>query len=240
MAGVDTLITDMDESGVDVSVVFGFPWKDISLAKMHNDYIIEAVKKYPGKLCGFACFDICNSDGWKEAQRCIESGLSGIGELACYETELNYNIINKLTPTAELCKDKKVPIMIHTNEPIGHQYPGKMKVTLRQIYELAKKFSDNKIILAHWGGGIFFYNLYKKEVKDILKNVYFDTAASPFLYNSQIYKIAVDIVGSNKILFGSDYPLIKPQRYFKEINDAGLSERDIKNICGLNGAALIK
>ncbi|MBW1649694.1 MAG: amidohydrolase family protein [Deltaproteobacteria bacterium] len=240
MAGADELITDMNKAKVNISVIFGFPWKDMELTKMHNDYIIESVKKYKNRLCGFACFDMYNSNGCKEAQRCVEAGLSGVGELACYESELDNNVINKLKPTARFCKDKDIAMMIHTNEPIGHQYPGKIKMTLSQIYNLAKNFSENKIILAHWGGGIFFYNLCKKETKDILKNIYFDTAASPFLYDDKIYKSAVDIIGSEKILFGTDYPLLKAQRYFKEINSAELSEKDIKNILGDNAAALIK
>jgi len=61
---------------------------------------------------------------------------------------------------------------------------------LKQIYNLVKRFPENKIVLAHWGGGIFFFNLLKKDVKESLKNVYFDTAASPFLYDTQIYRYA--------------------------------------------------
>jgi len=47
-------------------------------------------------------------------------------------------------------------------------------------------------------------------------------------------------VGFNKILFGSDFPLIKPSRYFKEMKDAGLSKDAIGKICGENAASLLK
>jgi len=240
MAGADDIITDMNKAKVNISVVFGFPWKDMELAKMHNDYIIESVRKYKNRLYGFACFDMYNANGCKEAQRCVEAGLIGVGELACYESELDDNIIDKLKPTAEFCKDKDIVIMLHTNEPIGHKYPGKIDITLKQIYNLTKSFSENKIVLAHWGGGILFYNLCKKETKNIFKNLYFDTAASPFLYDNRIYKSAADIIGSEKILFGTDYPLLKADRYFKEMKNAGLSEPAIKNILGKNAAELIK
>jgi len=33
--------------------------------------------------------------------------------------------------------------------------------TMTQIYETMARFPDNTIVLAHWGGGIFFYNLQK-------------------------------------------------------------------------------
>ena len=130
--------------------------------------------------------------------------------------------------------------MIHTNEPVGHPYPGKSPNTLFQIYSLVKRFAGNRIILAHWGGGPFFFGLLKKEMKNALTNVYFDTAASPFLYDPEIYRPAIQLVGPDKILFGSDFPLIKPARYLKEMKEAGLSKVEMKKICGKNAANLLK
>ena len=69
-----------------------------------------------------------------------------------------------------------------------------------------------------------FYAL-MPEVKAALKNVYFDTAASPFLYTPQVYGQVAQLVGAEKILFGSDYPLISQRRFFKEINGAGFIGR---------------
>ena len=86
---------------------------------------------------------------------------------------------------------------------------------------------------------MFFFNLLKKEVKESLKNVYFDTAASPFLYDPAIYRSAVQIVGAEKILFGSDYPLIKPRRYFEEMKSSGLPRSEMKRICGDNAARML-
>jgi predicted TIM-barrel fold metal-dependent hydrolase len=104
---------------------------------------------------------------------------------------------------------------------------------------MVNRFPLNKIVLAHWGGGIFFFKLLKKEVKEKLKNVYFDTAASPFLYDPEVYQIALKLAGPDKILFGSDYPLLPPARYFDEINKAELTDDEIKKICGLNAAKLL-
>jgi len=139
-----------------------------------------------------------------------------------------------LTPVMEICLKRNVPILIHTNEPVGHMYPGKAPMSHSGIYRFLKTFPDNRIILAHWGGGLFFFNLLKKEVKPVFKNVFFDTAASPFLYDPVIYKMASDIVGHEKILFGSDYPLINPERYFNELKESGLEKQIIDDICGGN------
>ncbi len=239
LAGAKEIVDSMDIEGVDKSVVFGFPWRSSDLSKRHNDYILEAVDRFPERLAGFCCIDPFNKEAVPEVVRCLEAGLSGIGEIALYQSGIDGASQEKLKPLMEICEDKNLPVLIHTNEPVGHYYPGKTPNTLEQIYSLVRKFSNNKIVLAHWGGGMFFFNLLKKEVKEYLKNVYFDTAASPFLYYPQIYQIAIQIIGKNKILFGSDFPLLKPARYFKEFEKAGLSKDEIKSICGNNAARLL-
>lgn len=239
LAGAEKLIEVMDENGVDKSVVFGFPWENDELFRMHNDYIIEAALKYPDRLIGFSCFDPFNSKAENETARCLDAGLKGVGELAFYTSGIDDESIKRLSPVMEICSQKGVPALIHTNEPVGHYYPGKTPNTLLEIYNLIKRFPENKIVLAHWGGGIFFFNLLKKEVKESMKNVYFDTAASPFLYDSKIYTQARDMIGAGKILFGSDFPLLKPARYFKEIKDAGLGKEDVEKILGANAKNLL-
>jgi predicted TIM-barrel fold metal-dependent hydrolase len=240
LVGAAEIIAAMDRQGVDKSVVFGFPWKNSQTVKEHNDYILDAVAKYPQRLIGLCCLDPFSRDAALEASRCLEGGLAGIGELAFYQSGIEDAAFDRLDPLMALCRDKALPILIHTNEPVGHVYPGKTPNTLRQIYDLIKRFPKNMVVLAHWGGGIFFFNLLKKDVKENLANVYFDTAASPFLYDPAIYRHAMEIVGLDKILFGSDFPLIDPTRYFKELEASGLSKTEIDAICGINAAKLLK
>jgi uncharacterized protein len=240
IVGASEVIRSMDEQGVDQSVVFGFPWKNSDIFRKENDYILDAVERYPGRLIGLCCLDPFNKFAINEVIRCLEQGLSGIGELAFYESGIDETALDKLAPLLEICRDKNLPALIHTNEPVGHIYAGKTPNTLSQIYRLVKRFPENKIVLAHWGGGIFLYNILKKEVKESLKNVYFDTAASPFLYDPEVYRYAIKLAGQNKILFGSDFPLIKPERYFNEMKKAGLTKAEMDSICGKNAATLLE
>ena len=239
IVGAKTIIDAMDEQGIDKSVVFGFPWKHSKIYCEHNDYIMNAVARYPDRLVGLCCFDPSDNAAATEVHRCIDGGLSGVGELAFYQSELDEAALNQLAPIMEICRRRDLPVLIHTNEPVGHIYPGKAPNTLGQIYDLIKRFQDNSIVLAHWGGGIFFFHLLKREVKDLFKNVAVDTAASPFLYDPVIYRHAVDIFGSEKILFGSDFPLLNPSKYFEEMGKAGLPKDQIESICGLNAKKLL-
>jgi predicted TIM-barrel fold metal-dependent hydrolase len=110
---------------------------------------------------------------------------------------------------------------------------------LERFYELILSFPRLPILLAHWGGGLPFYEL-MPEVAKAMANVYYDTAASPFLYSKKIYAIASKIVGAEKILFGTDFPLIRPQRYFQELEESGLSGEDREKILGLNLSRLLR
>ena len=109
---------------------------------------------------------------------------------------------------------------------------------LERFYELILSFPNLSVLLAHWGGGLLFYEL-MPEVAKTMANVYYDTAASPFIYSKKIYAIASEIVGAEKILFGTDFPLIRPQRYFQELEASGLSEEDQKKILGLNFSKIL-
>jgi predicted TIM-barrel fold metal-dependent hydrolase len=190
-------------------------------------------------LIGFCCLDPAHPQAAAEAERCLDAGMSGIGELAFYCSELDCACVDSLEPIMALSRQFQKPVMIHTNEPVGHHYPGKTPNTLAQIYALIDRYPDNRIILAHWGGGLFFFNLLKKEVRQKLTNVWFDTAASPFLYEPTIYFQAIQLAGTEKILWGSDFPLLPPRRYFDEMQKAGLSNEALKAIRGGNAAVLL-
>lgn len=240
MVGADQLVAAMDQNNVDKAVTFGFPWCDGDTVRRHNDYILEAVGRYPDRLIGFGCLDPLEKNAPAEARRCLASGLAGIGELAFYDSDIDERCIAALEPVMDLCRQYDCPLMIHTNEPVGHQYPGKAPNTLLGIYRFLKRFPGNRIILAHWGGGIFFYGLLKKETTRVMANVWFDTAASPYLYRPAVYQTAISILGPEKVLFGTDYPLIPPARYLKEIDQAGLTSEDKERIVYANAVELLK
>ena len=239
LVGMGSLIETMNDEKVEKSVIVGFPWEKEDHFRRHNDYIIEAVNKHPDRLIGFCSFSPRSRLGGKEAERCLEAGLSGVGELAFYHSALDDKDIEGLKDMMAVCAQLDAPVMLHTNEPVGHKYPGKTPINLAQFYRLVESYPKNRIVLAHWGGGLFFYALMKKEVKEVLGNVWFDTAATPYLYRPEVYKMACEIVGFERLLFGSDYPLLKPGRYFDEMASVQLSDRAVRRICGENAADLL-
>lgn len=239
LVGASRTLEMMDAQGVGKSVIFGFPWCNIETCRRNNDYILEEVSRHPDRLLGFCCVDPLHPEAAGEVERCLQAGLHGVGELAFYTSGIDARCLEGLEPVMALARRFDRPVMLHTNEPVGHQYPGKSPNTLAQIYALVRRFAENRIILAHWGGGIFFYALLKKEVRESLANVWYDTAASPYLYRPQIYAQAMDLAGEEKILLGSDFPLLTPERYFKEMDQAGLPQAQKHSVCGANAARLL-
>ena len=239
LAGVTEILQYMDTAGIDRSVVFGFPWQDGDLVMRHNDYVLDAVHRYPDRLVGLCCFSPLLQSAAKETERCLHAGLAGIGELAVYGDGLTKAVCDQMEEVMAITLDLGAIVLLHTNEPVGHHYPGKAPMTLGQIYAFIKRYSSNRIVLAHWGGGLPFYALMKREVKGALENVWFDTAASPYLYDPGIYAVVGNILGFEKILFGSDYPLLGFSRYFEEMEKAGMSMDEVAQVCGKNAALLL-
>lgn len=236
MVTAEGLIQAMDEGGVDVSWALGFPWVKEENAALHTDYLARAVKEGGGRLRGLACVHPPADWAGRQAQRALDLGLHGLGELAFYDSDLDNRA---LAPLLELCAEAGVPLLLHTNESVGHKYPGKAPMTLAALYELVKAHPRTKLVLAHMGAGLFMYSLLKKEVSQALAKVWIDTAAAPFLYQPRAYALAVELLGADKVLLGSDYPLLKVERYRKELASAGLAERDLELIMGRAAAKLI-
>lgn len=239
LVDTDKLLEFMDQSGVHAAVIFGFPWKQEETARRHNDYVLESAARAPQRLIPLACFDPLAPWAVKEASRCLELGAAGLGELAVYEGCEEDRAVRAYEALMALCRSPKRLLLLHANEPVGHAYPGKAPFGVRFYYQLAALCRDVPLILAHWGGGLFFYELLKKEAPETLAHVFYDTAASPFLYRSAVYRQAIDIVGFERILFGSDYPLLAPSRYEKDMDEAGLNAGEKAAILGGNAARLL-
>jgi uncharacterized protein len=234
----EDLLEIMDREGVHRSVICGFPWEDPALCREGNDFLWGCQARYPGRFLPLACFSLRSlREAEKERDRCLTKGFAGIGELAFYRGGLSSEKIRRLTAVLNPLRGKGVPVLLHTHEPVGHEYPGKSGGALLPVFRLLQALPDVTFVLAHWGGGFFFYEL-MPEVARAAAGVFYDTAASPFLYRPLIYSLALKIVGAGRILFGSDYPLLSPKRYFCEMAEARLLAPVRARIQGLNAQRL--
>ena len=223
IASTQDLLAAMDRDGVERAVVMGMGWTDRQTATEANDYIIQAVGDYPGRLTGFCSVNPAwGEPAVAEAKRCAAAGLAGIGELHADTQGFDITDASVMAPVMDLARSTAMPVLVHASEPAGHQYPGKGNTTPDKLYRFIQNFPDNVIICAHWGGGLPFYSL-MPEVPEVLKNVYFDSAASPLLYRPEVFATVAGLAGSGKVLFASDYPLMEASRPLEQVRSAGLA-----------------
>lgn len=239
LATADDLIADMDKEGIDVSVVLNIGWRSHELCIETNNYVMEAIARYPNRLVGFCTVQpLAGEKALVELERCVQGGVKGIGELRCDIQGFDLADETTMRPIAQMAVEHHLVLLTHSSEPVGHSYPGKGGITPDILYRFIQTFPDLSVVCAHWGGGLPFYAL-MPEVSRALSNVHFDTAASPFLYQDAIFEHMLAIVGADKILFGSDHPLIGQNRIVQSIRSLGLPEEAESMILGGNAERIL-
>jgi predicted TIM-barrel fold metal-dependent hydrolase len=239
LATAEELLASMDEASVDMSVALNIGWTSHEMCVRTNDYLLEAASLHPDRLIPFCALQPKSAaTAVEELQRCAESGARGIGELRPDIQGFSLADGPLLSPIVEIAVARQMIILTHVSEPVGHTYSGKGTVTPEQPYRFAAEFPQAVLVCAHWGGGLPFYSL-MPEVRETLSNVYFDTAATQYLYHSTIFSVVGDIVGPERILFGSDYPLTSQKRATQEMDKAELSPDIRQLIAGGNAKRLL-
>lgn len=239
IATAEDLLASMDGAGVDISVVCGFAWSDADLCRRHSDYLLEEAAKPGGRLIPFATIQPTAEDARDEFKRLASKGARGLGELR--PASQGYSLID--SGGADLlawgADAFDLTILFHSSEPVGHAYAGKAGLPVDQLYRFVSDFPGVTVIAAHWGGGLPFYAL-MPEVRESLAQTYFDTAATSFLYSPDVYARGVDLVGAERILFGSDFPLVSQERALQELRDAPIDDDSRRLIEGENAQRLLR
>jgi hypothetical protein len=137
---------------------------------------------------------------------------------------------------AKLAAQHGLALLFHVTEPAGHHYPGKYGLSLASFVRFASAHKRLAIIGAHIGGGLPLF--VEREARPTVAHVAIDTAARGYLYTPDEYRLAL-IRAPEKVLFGSDYPLLSQK---KEIEGIRVDTRDpstVDAVLGLNAARLL-
>jgi predicted TIM-barrel fold metal-dependent hydrolase len=218
------------------AVTAGFGFLNESDAREQNDYILAVADEYPAVI-PFVNINLSWSNWFDEAKRLLQYGARGFGELRPGGQGWD-PLDSEAKRLYELADDNDVPLLWHTSEPFGHTYPGKTGgITPYSLLMCATEFPKVTMIGAHLGGGVPFF-LQMPEIRRATPNLLFDTAAGPLLYGKRCVSRLVDLVGADRVLFASDFPLRNPLNDLKLAFD-GLSEEDAYAIGVFNGRRVL-
>jgi hypothetical protein len=237
VATAEDLLQNMNDAGVDVSVALGFAWREHELCVRHNDYLLEAAAKSGGRIVPFGTINMSadEADVAKEVARCVAAGAKGLGELRPESQgwDLNGEPRARL---AALAKEHRLMLLFHVTEVGGHEYPGKEGLQLGAFYRFALEHPDLAIVGAHFAGGLPFA---MPEAPQVSLTAFADTAARRFLYPEDVYGDVIARWGAERLLLGSDFPLVSQKGQIEEVRANVSGEREQALVLGGNAARLL-
>jgi len=237
-ASVSDLLSDMDREGVEKCVLMGWYWENQETCDLQNGWYIDWVKGHPDRLLGFATIQpAAGEKGLIGLRKAFDQGLCGIGEL--FPMAQGFALDGpEFQRVIAIAIERDAPINFHVTDPLAITRAVTKPTPLEGFVKLAKAFPSAKLILSHWGGGLPFYEL-NPGIRANLKNVVYDCSASPLLYEKRIFRQVIDLVGADRVLYGSDYPLLLYPResrtpefktFLNEILTAGLTADEREQI----------
>lgn len=235
-----TMLRAMDAAGIERCVLLGWYWEWQETCVWHNAVMAEWLRASPDRFSAFACVQpLGGAAALEDLRRARGMGFSGIGEV--FPAAQGFAMDNPAwEKVLEWTAAEKMPVNIHVPEVEGRDYPGYVAASLRDYQRLARTHPKVNFIFAHWGGLLPLMTP-SAEARAHLRNVYYDSAASPLLYDPAVYRHVVDVVGAERILFGSDYPLrVFPReqkepdftRPLAEAQKSGLTKKELELVLG--------
>lgn len=207
-----------------------------------NDYVAEIAHQYADQFIGFA-----SVDPWKgktavlELERSVkELGLRGLKLHP--NTQAFFPNDPHFYPLWAKCADLGIPVLFHSGqtgvgarEPGGGGYKLKYSQPIPYIDDIAADFPSLTIIMAHpavpWQEEQLSVALHKG-------NVYIDLSGwSPKYFRPILVQYARSIL-KDKMLFGSDYPVLQPERWLKDFETLGFND-DVQQMILLDNARKI-
>lgn len=232
-ADAEDLVARMDADGVDCSWVCGFGFQDMGLCRECNDYVLDAARRYPGRIAPLAVVPPLHRETEGEVLRCRDAGAVGVGEIFPTGQGWSLTDIRQTWPLAGVCAEAGMVLLVHTAEPVGHEYPGKGAEGPKEAAAFCENHPEVTVVFAHWGGGLWLYEL-MPEMRVMLANAWYDTAATPFLYDPGVFDAVFAAGVGEKLLYGSDFPILGRGRYEKLLGSTALGLREREALFGGN------
>lgn len=201
---VEGLLQEMDRANVERAVLLGWYWANAATCELQNRFYADCVRRHPDRLSAFATLQPLagREDTLVELRRAYDDGLIGLGELSPHSQgyAVDHDVFQEVL---QLAAELRLPVNLHVTDPNSREYPGRVATPLEDFVSLAQVHPRVNFILAHWGG---LLPLRDPAVANA-SNIFYDTAASPLVYDDSVWQRVLAVVSPGHVLFGSDFPL---------------------------------
>lgn len=221
---LDDLIESTKEAGVEKFVIHSSAIKASQVEDVNNN----AAKNISENIAGFGTLHPDYKDFEKEIDRIISLGLKGIKLHPDFQF---FNIDDKRMYGAyEIIRDKKLPVLFHMGDE-KYDYS-----SAHRLLKVLKDFPGIIVIGAHLGGHMKW-----NETEELLlkKDIYMDTSSTSRKLGKDKIKSIIRKHGSEKILFGTDYPIERHKEGIENFLSLGLTDKENEDILYNNAYRLI-
>ena len=197
------------------------------MRRLSNDQVVEFAQANPDIAIPFASLNPNRgAEAVREAKRLVEAGV--VRGLKLHPPIQQFSPDDRVAyPLYEVFAEARLPVLFHTGHSgIGTGMRGGGGIRLKYgnpmpIDDVAVDFPDLPIILAHpsfpWQDEAISICLHKPQV-------YIDLSGwSPKYFSPTLVQYANTLL-KHKVLFGSDYPLLTPDRWLSDFQKIGIRD----------------
>ena len=198
--------------------------------KRINEFIAGVVNENKDSLIGLGTMHPESKTMEEDLEHLIELGLHGVklhADIQGFDVD-----DERCLKIYSLCEKKGVPILMHAGDK---RYD---RSNPNRILPVVKMFPSLTFVAAHLGG----WSVWQDAVKALsgLPNLYVDTSSSSEFMKKEEMKRIIDTYGTDKVLFGTDYPMWQADKEIEYLLSLGYSDSEYENIFAKNAIRAYK
>lgn len=224
---VNKLLECGEKAGIDAFIVESVATTPHQVNSI-NTFIAETVSRHPGKLFGLGALHPDSQDPEGDVEKLMELGLKGVKLHPDFQGfRLDYGGCLRIF---EICEKKSLPVLIHTGDKrYDNSNPDR-------LISVLNAFPGLTVIGAHFGG----WSIWEQATERLcgIKNLYVDCSSSFYAIDDSTAKKLIGAYGTDRVMFGSDYPMWDPKEELDRFRGLGFSEEDSEKILYKNACRI--
>ena len=239
----EQMLDEYTRCGVEKLVLFAWDAETTShMPRVTNEFVAKVADQYPERIIGFASVDPHKKSAVKDFEYAIRE-LSLVGLKLHPQVQAFEPNDPAYYPLYSKCVELGVPVTFHTGSTYwgaGLEGGGGIKLRFSDpmlLDDVAADFPDLKLIMAHPG---WPWQDEQLAIATHKNNVYIDLSGwSPKYFQPLLITYMTKMI-PQKFLFGTDYPMLSPQRWLLDFEGLGMSSEIKSMVLRENAKNLLK